>query len=268
MGSRHRHEAFSPRRGLGNHHGAPGLRRRHSAAHRARPRVTSWPANTWRSVLFLGLSLGAMNSFFYASLEHTPLGIAVTVEFLGPLLLAAALSRRPLDLLWAFIAFLGIGLLGKDAFLSSNDLSVTGLCLALVAGGFWICYILASSTVGAKAPGLDGLAVAIALGTLVPLPAGAHGAGILLGDPTLLILALFTGLLGSVIPYALQMGALRRMPREVFGILLSLEPAFAAVIGWLVLGQALGAGQWLAVALVISASVGTTMGSRRSRNNV
>ncbi|KQB85557.1 Threonine/homoserine exporter RhtA [Corynebacterium oculi] len=148
----------------------------------ARPRVTSWPANTWRSVLFLGLSLGAMNSFFYASLEHTPLGIAVTVEFLGPLLLAAALSRRPLDLLWAFIAFLGIGLLGKDAFLSSNDLSVTGLCLALVAGGFWICYILASSTVGAKAPGLDGLAVAIALGTLVPLPAGAHGAGILISE--------------------------------------------------------------------------------------
>lgn len=230
----------------------------------ARPSVGTWTASTWRSVIFLGLSLGAMNSFFYASLEHIPLGIAVTVEFLGPLLLAAALSRRVLDLAWVFIALIGIGLLGKDAFLASGSLSVTGIILALIAGGFWVCYILASSTVGAKVPGLGGLAVAMAVGALVPLPFGIEGAATLLSSPTLLVLALLTGLLGSVIPYALEMGALRRMPRGVFGILLSLEPAFAAIVGWLVLGQGLGAGQWLAVALVISASIGTTVGSRRA----
>lgn len=230
----------------------------------ARPQVRSWTANTWRGVILLGLSLGAMNSFFYASLEHIPLGIAVTVEFLGPLLLAAALSRRLLDLAWVLVAFLGIMLLGKEALLTSGELSATGILLALIAGAFWVCYILTSSAVGARIPGLSGLAVAMTIGALVPLPMGFRGTAALLGDPTLLFLALLTGLLGSVIPYALEMGALRRMPRGTFGILLSLEPAFAALVGWIALGQELRAGQWLAVVLVMGASIGTTVGSRRA----
>ncbi|KQB85788.1 Threonine/homoserine exporter RhtA [Corynebacterium lowii] len=230
----------------------------------ARPQIGQWSRDTWRSVIGFGLALGAMNSFFYASLEHIPLGIAVTIEFLGPLLLAAFLSRSASDLIWVGVAFSGVALLGKDALLATGTLSLTGVILALIAGGFWICYILASSTVGVKVPGLSGLTVAMLFGSLVPLPLCFQGAQTLVSNPNLLLFALGTALLGSVVPYALEMGALRRMPRGVFGVLLSLEPAFAAVAGWLLLSQTLRAEQWFAIALVIAASMGTTIGSRRA----
>lgn len=229
----------------------------------ARPKFWTWNAEQWRRVVIFGLSLGLMNSFFYAAIEHIPLGVAVTIEFLGPLLLAAALSRRGLDLLWVVLAAVGLGLLGWDALLGSSHLNPLGVVLALVAGVFWVCYILASAKVGQVIPGQGGLAVAFIIGAVAAAPMGAVDAVTIVGDMNLLAVAVGTALLGSLIPYSLELMALRRLPAGVFGILLSLEPAFAAFFGWLLLSQGLSPWQLAAIVLVISASMGVTWSQRR-----
>lgn len=230
-----------------------------------RPRIRQWNAMQWRRVIVFGLSLGLMNSFFYASIAHIPLGVAVTIEFLGPLLLAAVLSRRPVDLACVLAAAIGLGLLGWDALGGESQLAPIGVALALIAGVFWVCYILASAKVGEVIPGQGGLAVAFLIGGLAAAPAGFQGALVIVGDPHLLLLALGTALLGSLVPYSLELMALRRLPPGVFGILLSLEPVFAALFGWLLLSQDLNAWQLAAIALVISASIGTTLSGRARR---
>lgn len=230
----------------------------------ARPRFWTWNAGQWRRVVIFGISLGLMNSFFYAAIEHIPLGVAVTIEFLGPLLLAAALSRRGLDLLWVALAAVGLGLLGWDALLGSSHLNPLGVVLALIAGVFWICYILASAKVGQVIPGQGGLAVAFVIGAVAAAPLGAVEAVTIVGDVNLFAVAVGTALLGSLIPYSLELMALRRLPPGVFGILLSLEPAFAASFGWLLLSQGLSPWQVAAVVLVISASMGVTWSQRRA----
>ena len=224
-----------------------------------RPPVLTWGRAQWSAVLLLGGAMGAMNLSFYLSLRTVPLGVAVTVEFVGPLLLALAQTRRAVDLLWAALAGAGVLLLGAD---SGSGAPLSGLAFALLAGLFWAGYILASARVGQVLPGLDGLAVALAVAMLLVLPYGASGASSALGSPVLLLGGLAIAVLSSVVPYGLEMAALRRMPTRVFGILMSLEPAAAALAGLVVLGQALGPREVTALLLVSLASAGVTLGRR------
>lgn len=226
-----------------------------------RPRLRSWSRASWRAAALLGGAMAGMNLAFYLSLRTVPLGIAVTVEFLGPLLLALVQTRRLLDLGWALLAGLGVALLGLG---STGAVPLAGLFLAFVAGLFWAGYILASAHVGRVVAGIDGLAVALAVGTVLVLPVGASGALAALGHPSLLLTACGVALLSSVLPYGLELAALRRMPTRVFGVLMSLEPAAGAAAGFAVLGQRLHVRELLALALVSIASGGVTLVRRPS----
>ena len=224
-----------------------------------RPRVRTWARAQWQAAVLLGVTMAGMNLSFYLSLRTVPLGIAVTVEFVGPLLLALVQTRRAVDVLWALLAGTGVVLLGAD---TTSGASLSGLALALLAGLFWAAYILASARVGRLLPGLDGLAVALAVGALLVLPVGADGAAAVLDAPALLVGGAAIAVLSSVVPYGLELVALRRMPTRVFGVLMSLEPAAAAVAGLVVLSQALGPRELLALLLVSLASAGVTLGRR------
>jgi inner membrane transporter RhtA len=199
-----------------------------------------------------GVTLGLMNLCIYESMDRIPLGIAVTIEFWGPLAVAVFASRRALDLLWVGLAAAGIVLLADPG----GSLDTAGVLFAIAAGGLWVGYILLSARVGAVYPGGTGLAIAMVFGALVTLP---FGAGANLFEPELLAAAAVVALASSVIPYSLELEALRRLPARVFGVLMSLEPAVAALAGLVVLGQALAADEWLAIVLVVIASAGVTL---------
>lgn len=227
-----------------------------------RPRVRSWTRRSWAAALLLGVTMAAMNTVFYLSLRTVPLGVAVTVEFMGPLALSLVQTRRVVDLVWVVLAGVGVALLGLD---TASGIPISGLVLAGTAGLFWAFYILASARVGQLLPGIDGLSVALTFAALLVIPFGASGAAGVLTDPSLLIPAAGVALLSSVIPYGLELVALRRIPTRVFGILMSLEPAAAAMAGFLVLGQQLVARQVVALVLVSMASVGVTLGRREGQ---
>lgn len=227
-----------------------------------RPRTGAWTRRQWAASALLGLTMAGMNLVFYESLRRVPLGVAVTVEFVGPLLLAVAQTRRRLDLAWACLAAAGVALLGLQ---TTSGVPVSGLLLAFVAGLFWAAYILASAHVGQVLSGLDGLAVALGVASVLVLPFGARGAAVVVDRPVLLVGGAAVALLSSVLSYGLEMAALRRLPTRVFGILMSLEPAAAALSGLVVLGQALHRREVLALVLVSAASAGTTMTRRADR---
>src|SRR5699024_10817901 len=174
---------------------------------------------------------------FAAAMVRVPLGTAVAIEFQGPLTISAILSTRRSDLLWVVLALAGVGLFGVESLTGVADLDPLGVLLALVAAFFWGLYVLSSARVVRLGPGQDGLAVAMAVGALVVLPLGSSGALTGLMDPRLLALAAATGLLASVLPYTLELSALRRLPRHVFRILLSLAPVVALLAGVLLLHQ-------------------------------
>lgn len=228
-----------------------------------RPRVRSWTRAQWKAVTLFGAAMGAMNGSFYASIERLPLGVAVSIEFLGPLVLAAILARRLLDGLWVAVALAGMALLAVDSAAGDEALDPVGVALALIAGAFWMAYILTSKKVGALVPGSGGLAVALVVATVVVAPLGGPGAALAVTEPMLLGLGLLVALLSSVVPYTLELNALRRLPAPVFSILLSLEPAFAALFGWLLLGQESALLRTLAIVLVIAASAGVTLTAQR-----
>ena len=224
----------------------------------ARPRVREWRPSQWRSVLLYGISIAGTNGFFYAALSRLPLGAAVTIQFLGPLTLAAALSRRGRDFGWVLLAVLGVLTLGLTGPHGALDLA--GVAFALVSATFWALYIVAGSRASTAVPGRGGLAVAMTAGALVMVPFGAPGAAQLAGRPHLIAVALGMSVLASVIPYTLELAAMRRAPRRVFGILLSLEPAVATLAGWLLLGQHTSPVAIAAVVIVVGASLGSTLG--------
>lgn len=230
-----------------------------------RPRVRAWTRAQWTAVVLFGISMGAMNGVFYAAIDRIPLGVAVSIEFLGPLVLAALLARRWVDGLWVAVALAGMALLALDSASGDSALDPVGVFFALVAGAFWMAYILTSKRVGALVPGSGGLAVALVVATAVVAPLGVPGAVGAFADPALLGLGLLVALLSSVVPYSLELNALRRLPPAVFSILLSLEPAFAALFGWLLLGQESGLLRTLAVVLVVAASAGVTLTAQRLR---
>jgi inner membrane transporter RhtA len=213
-------------------------------------RTRAWPH---RDVWLLSVSVAAVNLFFYAALERLPLGITVTLEFVGPLGVAVLGSRRPRDVLWVALAAAGIVLLSDG---SGGGLDGLGVALALAAGFFWGAYIFFSDRVGALAPGPGGATMAALISAAMVAPLGiAQGGTDLLVASTLLAGAA-VGILSTAIPYAAEMEALRRLPRAVFGVLMSLEPAVAAAIGFLALSQDLSTRELAAIALVVIASAG------------
>jgi inner membrane transporter RhtA len=219
-------------------------------------RGRSWP--DWRLIVAFGFTLVAMNLTFYMALERIPLGITVTFEFVGPLGVAVAMSRRPLDLLWVALAASGILLLSD---FGSADLDTLGVALALLAGALWAGYILLAARVGRSLPGGQGLALALLAGAAMLAPVGvADGGGDLL-VPEVLAVGLGVAILSSAIPYTLEMEALRRMPEGVFGVLMSLEPAMAALAGFIVLDEGLSSRELVAIVLVVAASAGAARGA-------
>ncbi|GAB2460371.1 EamA family transporter [Nocardioides hungaricus] len=225
----------------------------------ARPVLRARSRQDWYVVLAFGASLGIMNWSFYQAFARIPLGIAVTLEFLGPLSLAVLGSRRARDLLWVVLAGLGVVVLGWSG---GGSLDVAGVLFALTAGACWAAYILLSASTGRRWPGFDGLAVASVVAALLLAPGAVATGGSDLLDPRILLIGAAVGLLSSVVPYSFELVALRSLRPSVFSILMSLEPAAAALAGILVLGEILTGRQWLAIALVVIASVGATRSAR------
>ncbi len=217
-----------------------------------RPRWRGHSRRAWLTVTAFGVALGLMNFTFYSSLAHLPIGVAVTIEFIGPLALAAALSRRVLDGVAVLAAAGGVVLISEALSVPFGDLPWTGILLALAAGGFWAAYIVLSGRTGAEFPQLEGLALAMVVATVVTLPLGIGSVPLWTGET--LLKGLGIAVLSSVLPYSLELLALRRLTAQVFGILLSLEPACAALAGLVVLGQLLSPTQLAGMALVVGAS--------------
>ncbi|MEU2425047.1 EamA family transporter [Streptomyces sp. NPDC007851] len=218
-----------------------------------RPRLRGHSRTDWGTVVAFGITMGAMNGLFYEAVDRIPLGTAVTLEVLGPLALSVLASRRLINVLWAGLALGGVFLLGGGGV---GGLDPIGVALALAAGAMWATYIIFSARTGRRFPQADGLALAMAVAALLFLPLGIAGAGTRLLDPTTLALGSSVAILSSVLPYTLELLALRRLPAHTFAVLMSLEPAIAAAAGFLVLGQALTATESAAIALVIAASIG------------
>jgi inner membrane transporter RhtA len=220
-----------------------------------RPAVGGRSRSDWRLVVVFGLSLAAMNLAFYESLERIPLGVAVTFEFVGPLGVAIAGSRRPLDLVWVLLAAAGILLLSD---FGGADLDGLGVALAFLAGAFWAAYIVLAVRVGRAFPGGSGLALAMVVGAAALVPVGVADAGAELLVPWILAAGLAVAILSSAIPYTLEMEALRRLPTGVFGVMMSLEPAMAALAGFIILDEGLATRELVAIMLVVAASAGAT----------
>jgi inner membrane transporter RhtA len=237
-------------------------------------------SRAWRDALVVaafGVTLGIMNFSIYQAFARIPLGIAVTIEFLGPLGVSIATSRRLIDLLWVVLAGTGVALLGTAGVsvaalgsaatgavhASRTATEVTGVIFALIAASAWAAYILLSASTGRRFSGSSGLVIAMAIASLVITPAAVASAGRSLLKPAVLASGLAIGLLSSVIPYRFELETLRRVPARVFGIWMSLEPSVAALVGVVMLSQALSVQQWLAIGCVIVASAGAALGTSR-----
>jgi inner membrane transporter RhtA len=220
-----------------------------------RPNVRGHSRRDYLLLAAFGLSLAGMNGGFYAALERIPLGVAVTLEFIGPLAVALAMSRRPRDLAIVALAATGVILLSP---IGSQRIDALGAAIALVAGGFWAAYIVLAARMGRAFPGGGGLALAMAVAGIALLPYGLT-AGERLISPQGIAVGLGVALLSSAIPYSLEMEALRRLPPRVFSILLSLEPAVAALAGLVILGEGLIAREVIAIGLVVTASVAAAL---------
>jgi inner membrane transporter RhtA len=207
-----------------------------------------------------GLALAGMNFSIYQAMDRIPLGIAVTIEFLGPLAVAVAASRRAIDLAWVALAGTGVALLSGDS--PRGGLALAGVGFALLAGVGWAAYILLSAATGRRFGGSSGLAIAMVVAAVAVTPPAVATAGTALSRPAVWITGAGVGLLSSVIPYRLELEALRRVPAQVFGIWMSLEPAVAALVGLVLLSQSLAAAQWVAVGCVMVACAGAARGRR------
>lgn len=213
----------------------------------------------WGVAVCFGVVLSAMNLSFYEAIDRIPLGVAVTIEFCGPLALALSGSRRWAERLWALGAAAGVVLLASGA---GGHLDAVGVGLALLAGALWAAYILLNRETGRRFDTLDGLAVAMAAGSIVLAPVGLAAGSSKLFEPSVLAIGLAVAVLSSVVPYSLELIALRRVTPRAFGVMMSLDPALATAAGFAVLGQHLSPREWAALVLVVGANLGNTLGSR------
>lgn len=221
-----------------------------------RPRLGRLQPEQWRAVVPYGLALGLMNFLFYCALARVPLGLAVTLEFVGPLGLALAGSRRWVDVVWVVLATAGIALIAPW---SGQGVDLLGLAFALAAGGCWAVYIVLGQRTAAVLPGQQAVAIGMLFAALPVLPFGVASGTLQQMTPHLWLLGGLLALFSSVLPFSLEMQALRTMPTRTFSILMSLEPVAAAVSGWLLLNERLTFGQWLAVGFIVIASAGATL---------
>ena len=221
-----------------------------------RPRLGQLQPAQWRAVVPYGLALGAMNFLFYCSLARIPLGLAVTLEFVGPLGLALAGSRRWVDAVWVVLAGAGIAFIAPW---SDSGVNLLGMGFALAAGACWAVYIVLGRRTAAVLPGPLAVAVGMLFAALPVLPFGVASGSLLALTPHLLMLGALLAVFSSVLPFTLEMQALKSLPIRTFSILMSLEPVAAAISGWLLLGERLTLGQWLAVVFIVAASAGATL---------
>ncbi|MNZ90923.1 Threonine/homoserine exporter RhtA [compost metagenome] len=226
-----------------------------------RPWRARLSANTLRTVIIYGMALGGMNFLFYMSLRTVPLGIAVALEFTGPLAVALYASRRAVDFLWIALAVVGLLLLIPIGQ-TGGGIDLVGASYALGAGVCWALYILYGQKAGAE-NGIQTAALGVMIAALFVAPIGIAHAGSALLTPAILPIALGVAILSTALPYSLEMVALTRMPARTFGTLMSIEPAFGALSGLLFLGEVLSVTQWLAIGAIITASVGATLSMRK-----
>jgi inner membrane transporter RhtA len=229
-----------------------------------RPKLGGHDGNAYLVAGLFGLALALMNFSIYLAIDRIPLGVAVTLEFVGPLGVAVAGSRRMLDVLWVALAAAGILLLAPLGAFGGMDLDPVGVAFALLAGCLWASYILLSARTGSAFPGGTGLVIALCVGTIVLAPVGIAGAGSALLDPKLLIAGFGVAMLSSAVPFSLEMEALRKIPTRIFGVLMSLEPAVAALAGLVVLGERLGLRAVVAVVFVTVAAAGASLFGRQA----
>jgi inner membrane transporter RhtA len=219
-------------------------------------------AGETRSLLIYGVAMGIMNLCFYSALARIPLGIAVALEFSGPLAVAMAASHRAVDFAWVALAALGLVAL-LPLGLAHEPLSAAGIAFALAAGGCWALYIVFGQKAGSLHGGMTA-ALGTVIGALAIIPFGLAQAGAALLDPSLLPIACAVALLSSALPYSLEMFALTRLPTRTFGVLMSGEPALGALSGWCFLHEHLSLVQWAAVASIMLATAGSTITSHRA----
>ncbi|HUQ61834.1 EamA family transporter [Lentzea sp.] len=211
-----------------------------------------------QETLVLGMTMAGMNGTFYLALDRIPLGVAVTIEFLGPLGLAAVLSRRARDFVWVALALAGVVVLGVREYTGAK-LDLIGVALALIAAVFWAAYILAGRRLATAGLGTGGLAGASLISAALTLPYGLSTAGAALFEPKILLLGTLVALLASAIPYTLEIRALKTLQPSTFGVVLALEPAAAALAGAILLGQHPGVVSLCGMAMVITAGVGAAL---------
>lgn len=226
----------------------------------ARPSLRGHSGAAWWAVVRFGAVLASMNGTFYLALERLDLGVTVTIEVLGPLVLSVVLARRVSAWLWAGLALAGVVALGAGGW---SELDPIGVGFALLAAASWAGYIRGSAAVGRAFAGVDGLALAMAVGAVISLPFGIVDAGAALLNPALLGLGAAVALLSSTIPYAAELAALRRLSESAFGVLTSIGPATAAIAGFVLLGQDLRWLEIVGIALVVAASAGAVWTSAR-----
>ncbi|WP_022869911.1 EamA family transporter [Yaniella halotolerans] len=234
----------------------------------ARPTPWRWTSAAWRDVVLFGISLAGMNGFFYAAIDRIPLGVTVAIQFVGPLALAVYLSTNRRDYIWIGAAGIGLVLLGVESMTGPVVFDPLGMLFAALAGVSWALYILFSSRVGRHLPGLQGLPVAALIAAIILLPVGFSGVIELVFTPEIYVLMLAVACISTVVPTSLELAALRRLPRNTFSILLSFEPVFAALIGWVLLDQTFGLLRALAIFLIIFATIGMTLGTAQLSTEV
>ena len=227
----------------------------------ARPRLRGHSRNDWLIVTAFGITLALLNALFYEALARVPLGATITIEVLGPLVLSVVISRRASSWLWAALALTGVVILSQGSF---GDLDPVGVAFAFGAAAMWAGYILLSARTGARFPRLDGLALAMTVGAVITVPFGIASAGPVIFRPSILLLGAAVALLSSTIPYTLELIALRRLPSATFSILMSLSPAIATTAGFLILGQKFTGVAFVAIGLVIAASIGAVLSASRA----
>ena len=227
----------------------------------ARPRLRGHSRNDWLTVIAFGITLALLNALFYGALARVPLGATITIEVLGPLVLSVVISRRASSWLWAVLALSGVVILSQGSF---GELDPVGVAFAFGAAAMWAGYILLSARTGARFPRLDGLALAMTVGAVITVPFGIASAGPAIFRPSILLLGAAVALLSSTIPYTLELIALRRLPSATFSILMSLSPAIATTAGFLILGQKFTGVAFVAIGLVIAASIGAVLSASRA----
>ncbi|MFK8048025.1 MAG: DMT family transporter [Halioglobus sp.] len=226
------------------------------ASRRRLPKLHRQLVRHWPTLLLFGLCIAAMNFFFYKSIAIIPLGTAVAFEFIGPLGVAAVTSRRRSHFAWVFLAAVGIVLLSP---LSGASLDTLGIFYALLAGAGWACFIILAARVGKQVPGNDGLIIAMTVAAVAMLPFAAPVSAVLVADPALLLACVGIALISTTLPFMFEFAALKRMPKRNYGVLVSVEPAVAALVGAVLLGERIGTQSMIAVACVVIAAIGISI---------